>query len=655
MTALIARVLTICLLAANAAWASDSAHVRDAMAELRAGRWNEAYAAAGQPGTVPWDIIEWHRLREGFGTAAEVERFLARRGDWPGIDLLRRRGEAAMDSAGSDRLRAFYAETPPLSPEGVLSLARVLREDGKGGDADAELVLAWRTRPMGSGIQATYLRDHSKLLAPHHAARLNRMLWDGHLSSARRMLSLVDDDTRKLAEARIALRGQAAGVDALIEAVPERLRNHPGLAFERFFWRARKNRLEGAIEILLQHSSDAESLGEPGKWGRKRAEIARRILRSGDARRAYDIAASHHTSAADGYIHADLEWLSGFIALRFVQRPKLAVEHFRRFDAAVETPISKGRAGYWLGRALEAAGDKPAAKAAYEMGAKYQSSFYGLLAAERGGVAFDQNFETPPEVADWRKAAFMESTVTQAGLALLAAGEMDLAERFFTHLVESLSDVDGLRLGQMMLDLNQPHLAVMVAKRAARQGQILYGAYYPLHPLAEMALPMAPEMSLAIARRESEFDPGVVSGAGAQGLMQVMPATARNVAATMGILANHETGRLLSEWDYNARLGSTYLAQLAGELGGNVVMMAAGYNAGPGRPRRWMEIFGDPRGRSEEAMIDWIELIPFDETRNYVMRVTESLPVYRARLGKDPLPVPFSQELLGSTLLPFAP
>jgi soluble lytic murein transglycosylase len=165
---------------------------------------------------------------------------------------------------------------------------------------------------------------------------------------------------------------------------------------------------------------------------------------------------------------------------------------------------------------------------------------------------------------------------------------------------------------------------------------------------------MAKEMTLAIARRESEFDPVVISGAGARGLMQVMPATAKLVAQELGILSGHQTGRLTTDWEYNAKLGANYLSSLAADFNGNVVMMAAGYNAGPRRPISWMERYGDPRA-GEVDVVDWIETIPFSETRNYVMRVTESLPVYRARLGKPALPVPFSQELTGSTLAAFAP
>ena len=171
--------------------------------------------------------------------------------------------------------------------------------------------------------------------------------------------------------------------------------------------------------------------------------------------------------------------------------------------------------------------------------------------------------------------------------------------------------------------------------------------------MREMGLPVPMELAKAIARRESEFNPVVVSGAGAQGLMQLMPGTAAEVARDLGL--EHDAGRVLSDWAYNARLGSGYLARLGADFSGNIVLVSAAYNAGPSRPTRWMAEQGDPRGASEEAVVDWIEHIPFTETRNYVMRVAESLPIYRARLGREPHPVPFSRELAGSTVLPLAP
>lgn len=657
MTRILGRafaLILVCFMVARPAVAGEADQLKKALAEMQQGNWTIALNTAGSRGSVARDIIVWHWLRAGEGSAGDVSVFLDRRPDWPGLDWLRRKSEPAFSDEAPDRVLAFYDGTPPQTAEGVLNHAAALIARGREGEAGAELVLAWRTMPMGAGLQAIYLERHGKLLKPHHTARLDRMLWDGHLVSARQMLGLVDDGQRALAEARIGLVEMAPGVDTLIARVPAALTDTPGLAYDRFVWRDRKGRDDDAIDLLLERSTGAEALGEPGRWAARRIDLARQELRGGDPARAYRIAARHHTTPDIGYAHAELEWIAGYIALSRLNDPAAAVTHFKRFDTAIASPISKGRAGYWLGRAYAALGDADKAHAAYAMGAEHQTSFYGLLAAERIGRPFDKTLANPPQPAPWRDAAFMKSTVTEAGLLLLATQETDLAERFLTHLVESLDPVQAVQLGQMAVDMNQPHLAVMIAKRAAQDATILYGAYYPVHPVADLDLPMAKEMTLAIARRESEFDAGVISGAGARGLMQVMPGTGKLVATDLGILASHNTDRLISDWAYNAKLGANYLAGLAGDFDGNVVMMAAGYNAGPGRPRQWMERYGDPRTAAVD-IVDWIETIPFDETRNYVMRVTESLPVYRARLGQEPLPIPFSQELTGSTLRAFAP
>ncbi|MBJ6372292.1 lytic transglycosylase domain-containing protein [Sedimentitalea arenosa] len=652
MLRILALVLGLKLLLASALWAEDAERLSKAMESMRKSLWEDALAEAGPADSIARDVIEWHRLRAGLGDAEDVLGFLNRRPDWPGLDWLRRKSEAAMTVLNTEQTLAFYADTRPQSPEGVLTYARALIANGQKGDGEAELVLAWRTMAMGSEIQRDYLSRHADLLAPHHEARLDRMLWDGHMVSARQMLRLVDDGHRALAEARIALREMEPGVDTLIARVPQDLASAPGLAHDRFVWRDRKGRDADAIDLLLERSASAALLGEPDQWARRRANLARQQMRAGDPALAYRIASRHYT--VEGAAHADLEWLSGFIALRLLDDPATALRHFQSFDAAVETPISKGRAGYWLGRAYEALGDSDGAHAAYLMGAEHQTSFYGLLAAERIGRPFDPVLATPPQLPSWREAEFMDSSVLKAGLLLRDAGQPALAERFLTHLVESLDPVQAGQLGDMALELDEPHLAVMIGKRAAQQGMVLPAAYYPLHPLAKESLPMAQEMNLAIARRESEFDPTVISGAGARGLMQVMPATAVAVATEMGVLAAHDTARLTRDWQYNAKLGARYLAGLAGGFNGNVVMMSAGYNAGPGRPLQWMLDYGDPR-KGEVDIIDWIEFVPFSETRNYIMRVTESLPIYRARLGKEALPIPFSRELVGSTLNAFAP
>ena len=332
------------------------------------------------------------------------------------------------------------------------------------------------------------------------------------------------------------------------------------------------------------------------------------------------------------------------------------MQHFKNHRAAIKSPISRGRAGYWIGRTYEALGETDAAATSYADGAQFQTSFYGLLAAERGGLQTDPDLAGSEEFPDWKSSDLAQRDLFEAGLLLQASGELNLAERFWTHLAESLDRTEASQLGKAAIDIGQPHLAVMIGKRVARRGITLHAPYYPLHPLIDEDLPMAPEMSLAIARRESEFDASVQSGVGARGLMQIMPGTGREVAKSLRRVGVHTTERLITDPFYNAKLGATYLSQLAGRFNGNVVLMSAGYNAGPSRPRRWMQLFGDPRkARDKFDVIDWIEHIPFRETRNYVMRVTESLPIYRARLREDALPIPFSAELSGSTLLPFAP
>ncbi|MFP7672106.1 lytic transglycosylase domain-containing protein [Marivita sp. S0852] len=621
-----------------------------AMDLMREGNWAAAQIEARGDGQAGLDVILWHYLRAGQGSVREVRDFLARNPDWPGLPFLKEKSEAAMTSASADAIRQFYADHTPQTGAGALSLARahLAAEDrDRAHDVIAE---AWLTLRLTPQEHAAFLASYKDVLAPLHTQRLDTMLWRGWAINARAMLPLVDDQWDALADARMGLRADRAGVDALIDAVPAALKADPGLAFERFAWRVRKGRTADAVELLQTRSSSKDSLGRPEAWSGHRRNLVRQLMRAEDHVTAYRLAANHHLSGGSRF--ADLEWLSGYLSLRFLNEPAAAVGHFEAFREAVETPISLGRAGYWLGRAHEALGNDAEAADAYAFGAGYQTSFYGLLAAERGGIAPDPRLGGTESFPEWRDAAFTQSTVFKAAILLLDAGHPALAERFLTHLAESLDRQQIGQMGQMLNDLDLPHVQVMLGKRAAQAGYEVHAPYYALHPLAQAEHPVPTELVLAIARRESEFDPGVVSPVGALGLMQVMPATGREVSGWLDV--EYSDAKLLTDPTYNAVLGSTYLERLAGQFNGNAVMIAAAYNAGPSRPLRWMRDRGDPR-QGDMDVIDWIEHIPFTETRNYVMRVTESLPIYRARLGKDPHPVPFSQELTGSTLLPLTP
>ena len=646
-----AVVLTLIFALAAPAVAERPRPLGWAMDAMRAGNWDTAAVIAQRDGVVAADVIEWHRLRAGRGDYAEITAFLNRRPDWPGEAYLRRQSEKAVISAGESAVLSFFADEAPQTPRGVLAYATAKTADGQQGEAEASVVLAWRTMRMNDTSHASFVAAHSDLLKPHHTARLSNMLWRGSAADARRMLDIVGDGPKALARARLALQNLNKNVNELIDAVPESLRSDAGLQYDRFTWRARKGRSADAKTLLRDQSTSVEALGQPQAWSNHRRSLARDEMRDGDPKLAYQLASKHFLT--EGSAYADLEWLSGYIALRKLNDPATALGHFLRFNKAILSPISKGRAGYWIGRAYEALDDPAQADQAYTNAAQHPTSFYGLLAAERAGLPFDLDLAVGAPLPDWRDSDMANHPLFEAGLLLQASGELDVAERFWTHYAESLGQNQASQLGRAAIDVSQPHLAVMIGKRLAQRAIVLPEPYYSLHPAAYRALPMAPEMVLAIARRESEFDPKVQSGVGARGLMQIMPATAKEVAAGLGRSDEHSTAQLTADPEYNADLGAAFLSTLAGRFEGNVVMMSAAYNAGPSRPIRWSKMYGDPRGQMD--VVDWIEHIPFRETRNYVMRVTESLPIYRARLGKAPMPIGFTEELKGSTLLSFAP
>ncbi|SHI60716.1 soluble lytic murein transglycosylase [Palleronia salina] len=617
--------------------ASDpSAGLAQAFAELRAGSFTDALDAAARSGPVARDVIEWLRLREGQGSFDDALSFLTRNPDWPGLDLLRRRAESNLpdiiaDADAAERVLAFFDGTPPATGQGTVALVQAYQMLGREGDAEAQAALAWVERSMTSEAERWLLSRYAELLEPLEPQRMEQMFWDGADVALRRAIARDSDtEAARVAQARLSNR------------VPDDLEDDPGVRHHAFRQAMRGRDFDEAQDIILSASTDAEGLGRPQAWARDRRDLARRLMRAGEPAQAYAVASSHWLESGSDF--ADLEWLSGFLSLRRLDQPERAVSHFRRFATAVETPISLGRAGYWTGRALEAAGREDEAQTAYGVGAQFQTSFYGLLAAERLGLSIDSTLTGREPFPPFADATFRGSTVFEAGLALLAAGERDLGERFLTHLTESLERPDIGTLANLVLDLGEPHVALLIAKRAARAGLTLPRAYFPVVELGVENMPVSAELALAIARRESEFDPGVTSGVGAQGLMQLMPGTAQDVARALSL--PYQRARLYSDPSYNATLGTGYLAGLIDRFGDNPVLVSAGYNAGPGRPASWIGDNGDPRDPDVDV-VDWIEMIPFDETRNYVMRVAESIPVYRARLSGEAAPLEFTELLKG--------
>ncbi|TFL19063.1 lytic transglycosylase domain-containing protein [Jannaschia formosa] len=625
-------ILAACaVLAASAPSLRADPDLTAGLAQIRAGDWAAARAAMARiEDRAVADVVLWHLLRNRQGDFDEAVAFLDRNPDWPGEDLLLSRVEAELPATTPPaEIIAHFEEYPPSTSRGALMFAIALRAEGRADRAEALVIDWWLTEPMPASSQAGFLELFGEVLEPYHAARLDALAWQGDVESAERMLPLVPAGPEAtLARARIALREDRPGVDALIEAVPEEWRAHQGLAYERFRWRLDRGRREDALDLLFAYDESANTLGAPSAWAPHRETLARGLKQDGQPEAGYRVAANHHMPEGSEDI-ASLEWLAGYIALRFLDRPEDAVAHFRRFEANVLSPISKGRGFYWLGQALEATGDTEGAMDAWRDGARYQTSFYGQLAAERAGLPADPLL-TGEEVFPPLPATGMAgSSVLRAAMALDDIGEGDLAERFFAHMAESLPRAEIGSLIDEILDRGEPHIALITAKRAAQRGFELHRGYFPVTELAALDTPVAPELTLSIARRESEFDPVVVSGAGARGLMQLMPGTAREMAGDLGL--PYSATRLTSDPLYNAALGTTYIQELEAEFGPSAILVPVAYNAGPSRARQWTDRFGDPSDPSVDV-VDWIENVPFSETRNYIMRVSESLLPYRARL-----------------------
>ncbi|MDX1541207.1 MAG: lytic transglycosylase domain-containing protein, partial [Geminicoccaceae bacterium] len=480
-----------------------------------------------------------------------------------------------------------------------------------------------------------YARYRRHLSQGDHIARLDNLLWDYRRRSASRMLTLVPEGERKLAEARLRLQRRQAGVDPAIRAVPGRLRNDPGLLFDRTRWRRQKRRHNDTIELLLDPPAELE---RPGMWWFEREFQVRRLLRKRDFVLAYELASRHgQTEGAD---FAEAEWLAGWLALRFVSKPRRALQHFERLAEGVDRPISTARAAYWAGRAADAIGDDETARRWFERAAALPTTFYGQEAALELGRAPAPAAIAPPTAA--QRLAFLSRQPVQATRLLIEAGATAHLTPFLLRLTDAADRPSEVRLvGELAAQSGHANMVTLVGKYAAWQGIIEPVSAFPIpqHPpyVAQRNGSASPAHLLAVTRQESVFSSAVISRAGARGLMQLMPATASVMARDLGVAYNQ--GLLTGAPDYNIQLGGAYLRRLLRRYD-EAALAFAGYNAGPSRVDSWLRLHGDPRTRDRHALIDWIELIPFDETRNYVQRVSENLRVYEQRLAAvDPMPV----------------
>jgi soluble lytic murein transglycosylase len=609
--------------------AADVAAMRAALLAAGGDDWQQADAAAARIGDpVAAKILLWMNLIHASpaGRFAAISAFITRNPDWPGQRALRQRAEAALADQPDTVAQAWLERYPPISVAGRVRQAEIMLARGDKAGGTAALRAVWIDGDFSAADEKDFLARHGAIIRPQDdEARLNRLLWDEQAEAARRMLQRVAPGERALAEARLALIAMQPDAPSLYAHIPVPLRTNPGLLFDETRWDRKQNDIVAAAKILLSERGDPV---HPASWWHERQIVARRLLAAGLPDLAYRIIAQH--GRLTGNAEAEAEFLLGFIALHFMKQPTVAFDHFSRILAWADTPFLQARAGYWGGRAAEAEGNATLAEKWFAIGARHMTTFYGQLAAHQLGqdAPPDPRPEPVPDAA--RRAGFDGNELVRATRLFFAAGYPEFAQVFLLHLAEQAkSAADFGMLAGLAEQEGRPDLAIAVARRAAHAGVPVMRNGYP-----DIALPKYGDIEhallLAIMRQESAFDPWATSPVGARGLMQLMPATARTIAGAIRL--PFSPVRLLTDGSYNIRLGSAYLQSLIDRFGGSYALAIAAYNAGPGRVQHWLQEYGDPRGGAID-MVDWIELIPIAETRNYVRQVLENLQIYRSQAG----------------------
>ena len=629
----------------------DTAQYKAAFKSAKAGKWKTAnrQAARGKD-RLPAKILSWLRYstQGGGATFQDIDDFLTANPAWPRRTALRQRAEESMKSALSDdQALDWFASQPPRTAAGAIRYGSALMAKGRKPEATRFVREAWRTLKMARSDERDYRRRFRKLLRKEdHVARLDRLIWDQRVGAARRQMRRVDRDQQHLAQARLMLMRRTGGVDNAIARVPSDLQKHPGLVYERLRWRRRKGFTGRAIELLRDPPAQ---LKRPAKWWQERAILSRRALREGNITLAYRLAHNHNQT--EGAPLAEAEWLSGWIALRYLRDFDVSLRHFQRLYKTVCYPISRARGAYWAARAIEEnpadiEGRREKAMQWYRAAAGYPTTFYGQLAIDR----LSRQPKTKPPVEPVPSAAqirvFEDRELVRATRLLAQLRQRKLVKTFILHLTTlAKHPTEWALIARLATDLKRNDLAIRVAKLAIRQGVTLTVAGYPkLNVTRKFAV--EPALMHAVIRQKSAFDTKAVSRAGARGLMQLMPATARSVARQLKV--RHNKQKLLSDPVHNLRLGSAYLDHLRDNYDGSLILALAAYNAGPGNVRRWVRLNGDPRDFSTFDAIDWIEAIPVSETRNYVQRVLENLTVYGYRFEDSFLPELLVDAMIGS-------
>ena len=633
---------------AGASLPTDLSVAKQAIELIRKSKLKDAAAlAASVSDPVAHKLIEWALLRSS-DSPAGFERYAAFLGanpDWPGA-LLRRRAEARLWQERHDgtTVRRFVGKEPATSV-GRLALARVLMNEDDRDGAAREVRAVWQSAELSAEMESAVLDTFTDMLSrTDDVARMDRRLGAKDFGAAMRAAKRAGDDRVAIVKACIAAEAKSAKGGALLDAVSAEARMDLGYMLCRLHWLMRndapgsnlhgrivtpKEDLAAAVKLVLAASPEDLQRQDTDEWWRERRALARKLIDLGDAATAYQVV-RQSAPPANPYYRAEFHFMAGWIALRFLADPATALTHLIHIDEGATDPVLLARAAYWRGRAAEAAGERGEMRAQYAVAARYPTAYYGQLARARLGI--DEIALRPPP----QSVNVDASEALHAADILYAIGERDLVLHFVSDLAEESIDSALIAgLGELTARYHDARAMLMIGKTAVARGFPLDQYAFPDIGVPSYN-PIGPEVDrsivYSIARTESGFDQHDRSSANAVGLMQVTPEAGRDTAKRVGVAYNWD--RLVSDPVYNTQMGAAEVAALLKDYRGSYIMTFAGYNAGRGRVQQWVAQHGDPRDPGVDA-VDWVERIPFAETRNYVQRVMENLQAYRARFDAN--------------------
>ncbi|MEQ8653414.1 MAG: lytic transglycosylase domain-containing protein [Kiloniellales bacterium] len=577
------------------------------------------------------DLVLYFDLRRksAEGDFRSIADLLTRHPDWPQKERIIKKAEAALTGAEQPQaLIAFFSRNPPQTGLGALAYINALERSGDQLGAEQAARQAWRNATLEEAEESSLLSRYRRALGPDdHLARLLFLIEEDDPEAVQQG-SLTGPGYAELAAARLALRARKGNAVSLVGRVPGSLRSDPQMMVELAGYYHRKKQYANLDRHLAQMGPT--NAGLPDEVWRLRFASAHRNLRNGAHSQAYQVSRDHGLFSGSGF--AELEWLAGFIALERQRNPQAAFNHFKRYYQGSNTsPISRGKAAFWAARAAEAMGQRQEAKSWLSLGAAEPTSFYGQLSAARLGLPPGAGLPRQPPLDQGHYARYRNGDLAHAMSALARADERWRTDVFFSSLrTRAQSQADFQSLAAMSQNLGRIDLQVKAGKAARRKGFVLID---DLFPRPAWVRPGTPEQALVLAliRQESEFNERARSHADALGLMQLLPSTAKGVAARLGL--GYNRNKLVLDPGYNVTLGRRYLDEMIQRFGGTYLLALTSYNAGPHRTDKWLKSNGDPR-RSSTDFVLWVEAIPFAETRNYAMRVLEGLTVYRNLLGE---------------------